>query len=330
MITAPDNATLDPLADLVGCHTGLARVADDVRRLLGVPVNVLVQGESGTGKELVARALHDADPQRSARPLVALNCAALPESLIESELFGHCRGAFTGATADREGAFAAAGGGTLFLDEVGELPLALQPKLLRVLQEKTYRPVGTCRERPADVRVVAASNRDLEAAVEEGAFRPDLYFRLAEYVVRVPPLRERRQDILPLANHFLRQYRREYRRPAVGRLAPAAEAWLLGQDWATSNVRELSVALKRGVLRCDGGDLTVAHLCEDRPPTVAPASAPTPAPARFPATQRAGLDRAALAAALERTGGNLAAAARLLDMSRSTLFDWTRRAGLRP
>jgi len=318
MRTGCDSDMANPLAELIGCDSGLAGVADDVCRLLGVPVNVLIEGESGTGKELVARALHEADPARGAGPFVALNCAALPETLAESELFGHCRGAFTGAEADRAGAFATAAGGTLFLDEVGELPLALQPKLLRVLQEKAYRPVGTCRERAADVRVVAASNRDLEDAVEAGAFRADLYFRLAEYVVRVPPLRQRRQDILPLARHFLRQFRREYGRPEVRRLAPGAEAWLLAQDWAASNVRELSVALKRGVLRCDGDCVAAAHLRRE---------IPHPRPRRAP---RPGCDRAALAAALERTGGNLAAAARLLDMKRSTLFDWTRRLGLRP
>ena len=328
MPTNPRTDPAAPLADLIGCDTGLARVSDDVRRLLGVPVHVLIQGESGTGKELVARALHDSDVSLRNQPYVALNCAALPEALVESELFGHCRGAFTGAHTDRSGTFAAAGGGTLFLDEVGELPLALQPKLLRVLQEKTYRPVGSCRERPADVRIVAASNCDLEAAVETGAFRADLYFRLAEYVIYVPPLRERRQDILLLAHHFLRLYRREYRRPAVRRLSQVARQWLVGQDWRTSNVRELSVALKRGVLRCDGDEIGVGHLREERPPSPAPPLSPSRHSA--PEETARGLERATVVAALEQTGGNLAAAARRLGMKRSTLFDWTRRMGLRP
>ncbi|MFH1570011.1 MAG: sigma-54 dependent transcriptional regulator [Gemmatimonadota bacterium] len=312
----PDSSC-DPLARLVGARAGLAAVVDEVRRLLGVPVNVLLQGESGTGKELVARALHEADPVRGPGPFVPVNCAALPETMVESELFGHCRGAFTGATADRDGAFVCAHGGTLFLDEIGELPLGLQPKLLRALQERACRPLGGRRERPVDVRVVSATNLDLPPRLASGAFRADLYYRLADYVIHLPPLRERRQDILPLAEHFLRTYAKAFGRPHVGGLSPAAARWLRAQDWATNNVRELSVALKRGVLKCDGPRLEVHHLAE------------RPGPRPFGLRPRLETsERAEVTAALEQTRGNLAAAARLLGMKRSTLFDRMRRLGV--
>jgi len=305
------------LDGLIGSRTGLADVSADVQRLLGVPVNVLIEGESGTGKELVARALHAGDPARSQRSFVPINCAALPEQLLEADLFGYRRGSFTGADRDRQGAFQVADGGTLFLDEVGELPLYLQPKLLRVLQEKAVRPLGESGETSVDVRVVAATNRDLLSAMAEGAFRPDLYYRLADYVITIPPLRERRQDIPRPSHHFLECYRQEFYRTHIRGLSDEALLWLESRDWGANNVRELSVALKRAVLRCDDPVIGLQHMPLD------------PSPAASTLRQRLDrCERAEVEAALERTQGNLAAAARLLGMKRSTLFDRLRKLGI--
>ncbi|MBF8288357.1 MAG: Sigma-54 factor interaction protein [Candidatus Rokubacteria bacterium] len=326
MTSLPDtDVARSPPTGLIGASRGLREVVDGVRRILGVPVDVLILGESGTGKELVARLIHDADPARSRHAFVAVNCAALPESLLEADLFGSCRGAFTGANADRPGLFQRAHGGTLFLDEIGELPPALQPKLLRALQERAVRPVGAVAERPVDVRVVSATHRDLGQALARGEFRHDLYFRLADYVLDVPPLRDRRGDIPELARHFLRQYRHQFRRQHIADLSPGAIAWLTRCDWRANNVRELSVVLKRAVLHCDGPVLTAGHLeavsarAEGGPPTGGP-----PTPAVTPADERCRLEEA-----LHRAGGNLSAAARLLGMKRSTLFDRLRRHGIR-
>ena len=200
---------------VVGGPNGFSSVIRDVRRILGLSVNVLILGESGTGKEVVARSIHYGDPKRCDRPFVPLNCAALPEQVLEADLFGYRRGSFTGAATDREGVFKQADGGTVFLDEVGELPLPLQPKLLRVLQERAVRPLGRSEETAIDVRIVAATNRDLTDAVRDGSFRLDLYYRLADYVISVPPLRQRRQDIAPLSHHFLDRYRIEFGREHV-------------------------------------------------------------------------------------------------------------------
>ena len=305
------------LDDLIGSRTGLAEVSADVQRLLGMPVNVLIQGESGTGKELVARALHAGDPTRRHRTFVPINCAAVPEQLLEADLFGYRRGSFTGADRDQQGAFQVADGGTLFLDEIGEMPLCLQPKLLRVLQERAVRPLGERGETSVDLRVVAASNRDLVAGMAEGTFRADLYYRLADYVITIPPLRERRQDIPRLSHHFLEIYREEFCRPHVRGLSDEALMWLQSRDWGTSNVRELSVALKRAVLRCDDPVIGLEHLPPDPDPTAGSLQ------------QRLNLcERAEVEAALESTQGNLAAAARLLGMKRSTLFDRLRRLGI--
>jgi transcriptional regulator with GAF, ATPase, and Fis domain len=300
--------------------SGLRQVEDAVDRVLGIDVDVLIVGESGTGKELVARRLHEADPLRGRSPFVPINCAALPEALLEADLFGHRQGAFTGAGEDRPGLFQQARGGTLFLDEVGELPAALQPKLLRALQERQVRRVGGTEEEPVDVRVVSATNRDLGQAMEQGHFRPDLYFRLADYVIAVPPLRQRRGDIPVLARHFLDAYRERFHRRHVLELSDAAVAWLQGRDWRANNVRELSVAMKRAVLQCDEAVLTEQHLwaaCAGDDPWAAAATGP-------PVDERQLLRQA-----LRQCGGNVAAAARLLGMKRSTLFDRLNRYGLR-
>ncbi len=215
-----------------------------VRRVAATPSSVLVLGESGTGKELVARMLHDGSDRRD-KPFVALNCGAIPEQLMESELFGHAKGSFTGASKDKKGLFEAASGGTIFLDEIGELTLGLQVKLLRVLQERVVTPVGDTREMPVDVRVVAATHRNLREAVQEGKFRADLYFRLNVIEVRMPPLRERREDILPLAQHFLAQFSQRLGREFRG-FEPEAESVLLGLAYP-GNVRELENLVERAV-----------------------------------------------------------------------------------
>ena len=302
---------------VVGGRDGFSNVIRDVRRILGLTVNVLILGESGTGKEVVARSIHCDDPKRCHRPFVPLNCAALPEQVLEADLFGYRRGSFTGATTDREGIFRQADGGTVFLDEVGELPLLLQPKLLRVLQERAVRPLGRSEETAIDVRVVAATNRDLAESDGDGSFRLDLYYRLADYVISVPPLRQRRQDIVPLSHHFLDMYRIEFGREHVNGFAEDALNWLQLRDWSANNVRELSVAVKRAVLFCDGPMIQVYHL--------AATTEPMPGPQR--------LDGADLPERLQdalcRTDGNIAAAARLLGMKRSTLFDRLTKLGLR-
>jgi transcriptional regulator with PAS, ATPase and Fis domain len=222
----------DMLKDIIEEQTGLTQVVAQMRRLLGVPVNVLVQGESGSGKEVIARALHLMDPVRQRRPFIAVNCAALPENLLEAELFGYRKGSFSGAERDWPGLCRQADGGTLFLDEIGEMPLALQPKLLRVLQEKAVRSLGCVEEVAVNMRVVAATNQDLLEAMQAGRFRADLYFRLSDVVLTVPPLRARRQDIAPMAHYFLKRYGREFNRPAVQGFSQGALAWLCAQGVA--------------------------------------------------------------------------------------------------
>ena len=258
----PNRETYRALIDHITAHQpGLRALLTDMDRLHGFNISVLVQGESGTGKEVIARALHECDPTRRDGPFVAVNCAALPEQLLEADLFGYRRGAFTGASEDRPGLFAQADAGTLFLDEVGELPLSLQAKLLRVLQERTICPLGASDEKQVDVQVVSATNRDLVDAVRQQLFRQDLYYRLAEYVIGVPPLRERRQDIVPLAHYFAHQYGREFQ-GSPAQLMVEAERWLQARDWSSNNVRELSLYIKRALLRCEGGILGVAELVQ--------------------------------------------------------------------
>ncbi len=305
-------------ANLVGPSAAMQEVVRQLRKLAPQKTTVLVQGESGTGKELVARALHELSP-RAALPFVAVNCGAIPSELIESELFGHVRGAFTDATRTRKGLAEEADGGTLFLDEIGELPLALQPKLLRFLEDEEVRPLGDVRARKVDVRVVAATGRDLRRAIASGQFREDLFYRLEVVGVRIPPLRERPDDIPALAAHFLARHARL--RPELGSmsLSPEAQEALRAHRWP-GNARELEHALERAVVLADGPVIRE----EDLPETVRAAPAPGE-PSRVHGTlsikrETRRIEEQLIRAALEKTGGNRTRAAELLELSYRALL----------
>ncbi|MCL4222269.1 MAG: sigma-54 dependent transcriptional regulator [Phycisphaerales bacterium] len=243
--------------NLIGESPTILRMFDSVRKLSTVRSSVLVVGESGTGKELFARAIHYNGITRD-KPFVAVNCGAIPESLIESELFGHRKGAFTGAVRDRIGYFEAANGGTLFLDEISTLPLAVQSSLLRVLEERVVVPVGDTRARPVDVRIIAATNQELKDLCREGRFREDLLFRLDVVRLHIPPLRQRRQDIPLLVHHFLDKYTKEMNKNVLG-VTNAAMRALLNHDWP-GNVRELENVIERAVIFAEGREVDVSDL----------------------------------------------------------------------
>jgi DNA-binding NtrC family response regulator len=288
-----------------------------VARVAEHNTTVLITGESGTGKEVIARAIHRASP-RAARPFVGINCAAIPENLLESELFGHVRGAFTGASADKAGLFDQADGGTLLLDEIGELPGPLQAKLLRVLQEGEIRRVGDQKTRRVDVRVLAATARDLAAEAAAGRFREDLFYRLNVVAIELPPLRQRREDIAPLARHFVARLAQRFGRSLV--LSDAAVAWLEAQEWR-GNVRELENAIERAAVLTDKDGLEPGDF--SRAPRATPQA---PAGTLKDLTEAA--ERQAIAAALEESGGNRRAAAKRLGVSLRTLFYKMSRYGL--
>lgn len=303
--------------NLVGSSPAMMQIYDLIRRVMNSRISCLVIGESGTGKELVARAIHD-NGQRAGEPFVPINCGAIPENLVESELFGHKKGSFTGAVSDKVGLFEAANGGTVFLDEINSLPVSAQVKLLRVLQEQRFTPVGSVREISVNIRVIAASNADLEGIVREGSFREDLYYRLNVVQIRVPSLRERTEDIPELIRFFVQRYAREYGKSVVGL---SAEAMRLVQFWTfPGNVRELQNMTERAVALCPGSiiqpeDLPAA-VRESRQSTVS-----IPEPETFPED---GLDLDVLLSrveqkwlrmALDAAGGNRTKAARLLKMS---------------
>jgi two-component system response regulator HydG len=245
---------------IVGTSQPIRALHDFIERVADTPAPVLIFGETGSGKGLVARALH-AESQRASAPFVAVNCAALPENLLESELFGHVRGAFTGATADRVGLFAQADGGTLFLDEIGDMPASLQAKLLHVLEQNVIRPIGSERERRIDVRIIAATHRDLPVAVRQGQFREDLLYRLDVVSVRVPALRNRREDLPDLAARFLEQARARYPRSPVERFGAEALELLGGYGWP-GNVRELAHTIEKAVLLGNGPEIVAKDLPE--------------------------------------------------------------------
>jgi two-component system, NtrC family, response regulator PilR len=239
-----DAASRNSLDNLIGCSPAINHLKETIRTVASTGSTILIHGESGTGKELVARAVHTCS-QRAGEPFVSVNCGAFPETLLETELFGYVKGAFTGASQNKQGLFEVANGGTIFLDEIGEMSLTMQVKLLRALQERTIRPVGGTSEIPVDVRVIGATNRDLHEMVEEKTFREDLYYRISVIPIEVPPLRDRQEDIPVLANHFLKRYA-----PAAGknilRIADESIEALIGYDWP-GNVRQLENTIERGV-----------------------------------------------------------------------------------
>jgi two-component system, NtrC family, response regulator AtoC len=292
-------------------------------------ITVLVRGETGTGKELVASLLH-AESRRAAGPLVRFNCSAIPAELAEAELFGHVRGAFTGATQARPGFFLQANKGTLVLDEVGELPHAVQAKLLRALQEGEIQPVGSGRTERVDVRIVASTNRDLAAETRAGRFREDLYYRLAVVELVVPPLREHREDIPALAREFTRRYAERFGLDDV-RLSPAVVERLRALDWP-GNVRQLENTVARMVAMSGGGELGPAALADASPAAAAPPSAADGARAADGSLtlreQLDALERSVIAQTMTAVGGNQSEAARRLDISRNTLTERLRRYGI--
>jgi two-component system, NtrC family, response regulator AtoC len=301
--------------DLLGSSPAMQATYDLIDRAAAANASVLITGESGTGKELVARALHRRSP-RSGGPFVAVNCAAIPDTLLESELFGHVRGAFTDARSARTGLFLQANGGTLFLDEIGDLPLALQPKLLRALQERLVRPIGADAEVPCDVRVIAATNRDLEGAVHEGRFREDLFFRLAVIHVPLPPLRVRGKDVLLLAQHFIARAAAESGAP-VRSLSPRAAERLLAYEWP-GNVRELQNAIERAVALARGDAIAV----EDLPERVVGRRRQGPPGGEDEVstlTPLAEVERRHILRVLDALGGNKTLAAHTLGIDRKTL-----------
>lgn len=303
--------------ELVGECTAMKRVYEMVERVRDAPVSVLIYGESGTGKELVARALHQGT-ERADKQFVAVSCAAIPANLLEDELFGHSKGAFTDARSARAGLFEQADGGTLFLDEIGEMPLAMQPKLLRVLQERTVRPIGDSREIPVDVRIVAATNRDLESEVEKGNFREDLFYRLNVVQISLPPLRARGNDILLLAAHFIEGARKRIGREVKGLTSEAAHC-LLEYEWP-GNVRQLQNCIESAVTLTQTDHLTPLDLPEKirdfRPPTRA--LGPEVHPEHVLSLEE--VERRYIEQVLALSGDNKSQAARLLGLDRRTLY----------
>jgi two-component system, NtrC family, response regulator HydG len=330
---AADNQTLrnavsahGPETTLVGDSPPMQRLRAMIERLADSPAPVLIVGESGTGKELVARALH-AQSKRRARPFVPVNCAAIAESLIDNELFGHERGAFTGAVAGHKGLFEASNGGVLFLDEIGDVPAATQVRLLRTLQEGEVRPVGATTSRMVDVRVVAATNVDLERAMDDGRFRRDLYFRLSTFQLQLPPLRDRGDDVVTLARRLLQRSALRGR-VAEKRISDAAIAVLRGHPWP-GNVRELGNVIEYAVTLCDGDTIEPDHL----PPTLfgAGRAAPDRAGLLDDMVYRSARDRFEvryLGELLRMSNGNLSEAARRSGIDRSNLRRMMRRLGV--
>ena len=313
-----------PFEGIIGQSSAMRAVFDVAARVAPTDASVLLTGESGTGKELVARALHQRS-RRAAGPFVAVNLAALPESLVESELFGHARGAFTDAHAARTGLFLQASGGTLFLDEIGEMPLSVQPKLLRALQERTIRPVGGDHEIPIDVRIVAATNRDLEALVDDGRFREDLFYRINVVRIALPPLRARGHDVLLLAQQAIARFAARMDKPVRGISTPAAEK-LIGYDWP-GNVRELQNAIESAVALTRFAEITI----EDLPEKIRDYHsshvlvAGSGDPDELPTLEE--VEKRYILRVIDTVHGNKALASRILGLDRKTLYRKLERYG---
>ncbi len=314
--------------NLIGASAALRGVLDAVAKVADTDSTVLVTGESGTGKELIARALHY-NSRRADRMFVTVNCGAIPEELLESELFGHVKGAFTNAVSHREGRFSVADGGTIFLDEIGDMSPTLQVKLLRVLQDRTFEPVGSSKTLKVNVRVVAATNQDLEASIRQGRFREDLFYRLNVIPIRVPPLRERREDIPLLVHHFLAGVAKERQRKIDGIDHQALEL-LCAHDWP-GNVRELENLIERLVVLRGEGQIGVEDLPD---PFRSAPPAPSPPAPKLPVSGLSfhdvvnRLETDLILQALERTRGNKNQAARLLGLNRTTLLEKIKKKGL--
>ena len=313
--------TTSSFADMVGTSPKMQQVYALMQQAAEGDIAVLIRGESGTGKELVAKSVHLNSPRKQG-PFVALNCAAIPETLIESELFGHERGAFTGATEQRRGAFERAGGGTILLDEIGDMPYALQGKLLRVLQEREIQRVGGTASIPVDIRVMTATNKDIELLVKRGEFRQDLFYRVAAFPIEIPPLRERREDIPLLARHFLDKHA-ERAGKSISGISTAALRLLLQYDWP-GNVRELENAIERAVLLETDAVLQAGSLPFQLSSVVTAGSNRSP-PEVLPLAE---VERQALVHALEAADNNVTQAARALGINRSTLHRKLKRYNL--
>ncbi len=300
------------MGDLISRSPSMRRIFDILPQVAASGSTVLVQGETGTGKELLARAIHGMSP-RAGGPFIAVNCGALPDALLESELFGYKAGAFTGASKDKPGRLALAAGGTLFLDEIGEVSPALQVRLLRVLQERTYEPLGATKPLKADVRVIAATNRDLVQLVKKGSFREDLFYRINVVKLVLPPLRKRREDIPLLVEHFIERFNRSQGKRITG-VGSEVMAFLMAHDWP-GNVRELENLIEHAFVLCDKGRIELKTLPEDFI-----AHAPLN-PARCGMSEvRRSIEAHAIREALKRSHGNRRAAARELGIHKSTLF----------
>jgi two-component system, NtrC family, response regulator AtoC len=311
-------------SEILGAAPAMQRVMETVARVADADASVLIMGESGTGKELVANALHDKSRRRDG-PWIKINCAALPKDLIESELFGHTRGSFTGATAEKAGLLEEAHKGSLLLDEITEMPIDLQAKLLRVLEERVVRRLGGTKSVPVDFRLVSSTNRHPDVAVKEGRLRQDLYFRINTVTLQIPPLRDRREDLPILVKAFLERYRARHARP-VDSIEPEAYRRLLAYSWP-GNVRELQHALERAVLVSRTRTITIADL----PDAVQQGDAevkPGVAPADVPAGSLEEIERASIVKALESAHWNKQSAAAMLGLRRPTLYSKMRKHGI--